>query len=54
MKLNSNRPDAGKRKFVLYIVYNQPPELSIGQAVGLKTRDIYMNNKNICSFISAK
>lgn len=49
MKLNSNRPEIGKRKFLLYIVYKQSPELSRGRDVGLQTRDLYMNNRNICS-----
>lgn len=53
LKSNSPRPEIGKRKFILHRVYNQSPELSIGE-VGLKIWAIYMNNNNICSYVSAK
>lgn len=33
IEINSNKPEMGNRKFILYHKYNQPPELSIGGEV---------------------
>lgn len=54
MKLNSNRPEIGKRKFILNRVYNPHLEVSTGGELRLKIWDIYMNNISICSYVSAK